>query len=42
MKKIVTIVMLLVVFVMSACSAGASVPSTPTPDPLVVAGTAGL
>ena len=38
MKKIITIVMLLVVFVMSACSAGASVPSTPTPDPLVLQG----
>ena len=38
MKKIVTIVVLLVVFVTSACSAGASVPSTPTPDPLVLQG----
>jgi mono/diheme cytochrome c family protein len=38
MKNIVTIVMLLVIFVISACSAGASVPPTPTPDPLVVQG----
>jgi mono/diheme cytochrome c family protein len=38
MKKIVAIVVLLVVFVTSACSAGASVPSTPTPDPLVLQG----
>ncbi len=38
MKKIVTIFMLLVIFVISACSAGASVPPTPTPDPLVVQG----
>jgi mono/diheme cytochrome c family protein len=38
MKKIVAILILLVVFVMSACSVGASVPPTPTPDPLVVQG----
>ena len=38
MKNIVTIVMLLVIFVISACSAGASVPPTPTSDPLVVQG----
>jgi len=38
MKKIVAIVVLLVIFVTSACSAGASVPSTPTPDPLVLQG----
>ena len=38
MKKIVTIVMLLVVFVMSACSAGAPNLPTPTPDPMVVQG----
>ena len=38
MKKIVTIVMLLVVFAITACSAGASVPPTPTPDPMVVQG----
>lgn len=38
MKKIVAIVVLLVVFVTSACSAGASVPSTPTPDLLVLQG----
>lgn len=38
MKKIVSILMLLVVFAISACSAGASVPPTPTPNPLVVQG----
>ncbi len=38
MKKIVSIFMLLVVFAISACSAGVSVPPTPTPDPLVVQG----
>jgi len=38
MKKIVTIVMLLVVFAITACSAGVSVPPTPTPDPMVVQG----
>ena len=38
MKKIVAIVVLLIVFVTSACSAGVSVPSTPTPDPLVLQG----
>jgi mono/diheme cytochrome c family protein len=38
MKKIVTIVMLLVVFLMSACSAGAPVQPTSTPDPLVLQG----
>jgi mono/diheme cytochrome c family protein len=38
MKKIVSIFMLLVVFAISACSAGASVPPTPTPDPLAVQG----
>jgi mono/diheme cytochrome c family protein len=38
MKKIVSILMLLVAFAISACSAGASVPPTPTPDPMVVQG----
>ncbi len=38
MKKIVTIVMLLVVFLMSACSVGAPVQPTSTPDPLVLQG----
>ena len=38
MKKIVSILILLVVFAISACSAGASVPPTPTPDPMVVQG----
>jgi mono/diheme cytochrome c family protein len=38
MRKIVPILILLAVFAMTACSVGASVPSTPTPDPLVVQG----
>ncbi len=38
MKKIVATFLLLVVFAITACSAGASVPPTPTPDPLVVQG----
>ncbi len=38
MKKIVSILMLLVVLAITACSAGASVPPTPTPDPMVVQG----
>ncbi|MBL8101905.1 MAG: cytochrome c [Anaerolineales bacterium] len=38
MKNIFFVVVLLGVFVITACSAGASVPSTPTPDPLVLQG----
>ncbi len=38
MKIIVPILILLAVFAMTACSMGASVPPTPTPDPMVVLG----
>ena len=38
MKKIAVILIPLIVFALSACSAGASVPPTPTPDPLVLQG----